>query len=150
MKVIISTVIGNNTVYIKEVFQTADPLVFGWFFTHDKKLAHDFETKEGADGARSYCTHFERQDPKHHYHIETIPEQKTQPVLAGTMDAFHMCTGKAMIFSLLLFVLSSCSVRQYQVTKVNGSKFKVAGHRGTFISPKDSVITIGQWVPVKN
>jgi len=50
---------------------------------------------------------------------------------------------------ILIVTLSSCSpkIQHYKVIQVNGKKFKVQGHRGTFIA-KDS-IHIGQWVPVK-
>ena len=60
---------------------------------------------------------------------------------------------KAKLFAALLlaFTALSCSpkITMFKVVKVNGQRFKVDGKRGTFIAPKDSVIKVGQSVPVR-
>jgi hypothetical protein len=74
MRVVISTIKGNETLYVKEVMQTADPITLIHFVTNDITKAYDFETKARA---RAYCQIFERTYGKN-YHIEGEEEGQRQ------------------------------------------------------------------------
>ncbi len=76
------------------------------------------------------------------FHIEKLP--------AEPMGKSILLNGS--LVALLIIFLASCSpkITMLKVTKVNGQWFKVEGKRGTFIAPKDSIIHVGQYVPVKH
>jgi len=139
MKIYISKIVGNETIYVKAFGYTGGRKKYTISFTPKKDSAHDFKSKETA---KKYCQVFNENNTGI-FEIETeLP--------AKFMDSCSIRKGEALILALiaaLMFASCSPKIQQYQVTKVNGQKFQVTGHKGTFIS-KDS-IHIGQWVPVK-